>query len=122
MDKGAWQATDCGVAKSWTPLSNFHFTLAFFMVQLSHPHMISGKTIALTRWTFAGKVMSLPFNMPLRTVIAFVPRSKRLLIPWQQSPSAAILKPEKIKSVTVYIVSPSIFHEVTGPDAMILVF
>ena len=96
MDKGAWQATDCGVAKSWTPLSNFHFTLAFFMVQLSHPHMISGKTIALTRWTFVGRVMSLLFNMLSRLVITFLPRSKRFLISWLQSPSAVILEPKKI--------------------------
>ena len=83
---------------------------AFFIVQLSHPYM-TGKTIALTRWTFVGKVMSLPFNM-LRFVIAFLPRSKCLLISWLQSPPAVILEPKKIKSVTVFIVSPSICHEV----------
>ena len=81
---------------------------AFFMVQLSYPYMTTGKTIALTRWTFVGKVMSLLFNMLSRWVIAFLPRSKRLLISWLQSPSAVILKPKKIKSVTVSIVSPSI--------------
>ena len=95
---------------------------AFFIVQLSHPYMTTGKTIALTRWTFVGKVMSLLLNMLSRLVITFLPRSKRLLISWLQSPSAVILEPEKIKSVTVSIVSPSICHEVMGPDAMILVF
>ena len=89
----------------------------FFMVQLSHPYMTTGKTIALTRWTFVGKVMSLLFNMLSRLVITFLPRSKRLLISWLQSPSAVILKTRKIKSVTVSTVSPSIFHEVMGPDA-----
>ena len=92
---------------------------AFFTVQLSYPYMTTGKTIALTRWTFAGKVMSLLFNMLSRLVIAFLPRSKRLLISWLQSPSAVILESPKIKSAAVY---PSISHEVMGPDAMILVF
>ena len=95
---------------------------AFFMVQLSHPYMTTGKTIALTRRTFVGEVMSLLFNMLSWLVIAFLPKSKRLLISWLQSPSAVILKPPKIKSVTVSIVSPSICHEVMGRDAMILVF
>ena len=95
---------------------------AFFIVQLSHPYMTTGKTIALTRWTFFGKVMSLIFNMLSRLVIAFLPRSKHLLISWLQSASAVILEPPKIKSVTVSIVSPSICREVMGPDAMILVF
>ena len=94
----------------------------FCIVQLSRPYMTTGKTIALTRWTFAGKVMSLLFNMLSRLVITFLPRSKRLLISWLQSLSAVILEPRKIKSVTVSIVSPSICHEVMGPDAMILVF
>ena len=94
----------------------------FFTVQLSHPYMTTGKTIALTRWTFVGKVTSLLFNMPSRLVITFLPRSKHLLISWLQSPSAVILGPPKIKSDTVYTVSPSIFHEVMGSDAMILVF
>ena len=76
----------------------------------------------MTRWTFVGKVMSLPFNMLSRFVIAFLPRSKRLLISWLQSPSAMILEPPKIKSLAVSIVSPSVCHEVLGPDAMILVF
>ena len=85
--------------------------------------MTPGKTIGLTRWTFVGKVMSLLFNMLSRLVIAFLPRSKCLLkISWLQSPSAVILEPKKIKSVTVSIVYPSMCHEVMGPDAMILVF
>ena len=95
---------------------------AFFIVQLSHPYMTNGKTIALTRWTFIGKVMSLLFNMLSRLVISFLPRSKHLLISWLQSPSAVILEPRKIKSATVFTVSPSICHEVMGLDAMILVF
>ena len=92
------------------------------MIQLSYPYMTTGKTIAFTRWTFVGKVMSLLFNMLSRLVIAFLPKSKRLLISWLWSPSAVILESKKIKSVTVSIVSPSIYHEVIGPDAMILVF
>ena len=84
--------------------------------------MTTGKTIALTRWTLVGKVMSLLFNVLSRLVIAFLPRSKRLLISWLQSPSAVILEPKKIKSLTVSIVSPSLCHEVLGPGAMILVF
>ena len=95
---------------------------AFFIVQLSYPYMTTGKTIALTRRTFVSIVMSLFFNMLSRFVIAFLPRSKRLLISWLQLPSAVILKPQKIKSLTVSIVFPSICHEVMGPDAMILVF
>ena len=95
---------------------------AFFIVQLSHPYMITGKTIALTRQTFVGKVMSLLFNMLSRLVITFLPRSKHLLISWLQSLSAVILEPRQIKSDTVSTVAPSICHEVMGPDAMILVF
>ena len=95
---------------------------AFFMIQLSHPYMTTGKTIALTRWTFVGKVMSLLFNMLSRFVIVLLPRSKGLLISWLQSLSTVILEPKKIKPVTVSIVSPSICHEVMGLDAMILVF
>ena len=95
---------------------------AFFIVQLSHPHMTTGKSIALTRWTFVGKVMSLLFNMLTRLVITFLPRSKCLLISWLQSPSAVILEPKKIKSATISTVSPSICHEVMGPDVMSLVF
>ena len=95
---------------------------AFFIVQLSHLYMTTGKTIALTRQTFVGKVVSLFFNMLSRLVITFLPRSKRLLISWLQSPSAVILEPPKIKSATVSTVSPSICHEVMGLDIMILVF
>ena len=87
---------------------------AFFIAQLSHPYMTTAKTIALTRRTFVGKIMSLLFNMLSRLVIAFLPRSKCLLISWLQSPSAVILEPQKIKSVTVFAVSPSICHEVMG--------
>ena len=94
----------------------------FYTVQLSHPYMTTGKTIALARRTFVGKVMSLLFNMLSRLVTAYLPRSKCLLISSLQSPSAVILEPKKIKSVTVSIVSLSICHEVMGPDAMILVF
>ena len=94
---------------------------AFFTVQLSHPYMTTGKTIALTRQTLVGKVMSLLLNMLSRLVISFLPRSKRLLISWLQSPSAVILEPPKIKSDTVSTVFPSICHEVMGPDAMIFV-
>ena len=86
---------------------------AFCIVQLSHPCMTTGKTIALTRRTFVGKVMSLLFNMLSRLVITFLPMNKRLLISWLQSPSAVILEPQNIKSATV---SPSICHEVVGPD------
>ena len=95
---------------------------AFFLVQLSHPYKTTEKIIALTRWTFVGKVMSLLVNMLSRFIIAFFPRSKYLLISWLQSPSAVILEPPKIKPLTISIVSPSICHEVVGPDAMILVF
>ena len=95
---------------------------AFFTVQLSHPYMTTGKTIALTRWTLVGTVMSLLLNMLSRLVITFLPRSKHLLISWRQSPSAVILEPKKIKSDTVSPVSPSISHEVMGPNAMIFVF
>ena len=96
--------------------------LAFFTVQLSHSYMTIGKIIVLTRRTFVGKVISMLFNMLPRLVITFLPRSKYLLISWLQSPSAVILEPPKIKSDTASTVSPSIFHEVMGPDTMILVF
>ena len=89
------------------------------MVQLSHPYVTTGKTIALTIQTFVVKVMSLLFNMLSKLVITFLPRSKHLLISWLQSPSAVIWEPKKVKSLTVSIVSPSIFHEVMGLDAMI---
>ena len=91
---------------------------AFFIVQLSHLYMTTGKTIALIRWTFVGEEMSLLFNMLSRSVITFLPGSKRLLISWLQSPSAVILESKKVKSVTVSIVSPFICHEVMGLDAI----
>ena len=95
---------------------------AFFTVQLSHPYMTTGKTIALMRWALVSKVMSLLFNMLSRFVIVFHPRSKCLFILWLQPTSAVILEPNKIKSVIVSIFSPSIYHEVMGPDAMIFFF
>ena len=95
---------------------------AFFVVQLSHPYMTTGKTIALTGQTFVGKVMSLLFNMLSRLVIAFLSRNKCILISWLQSTSTVILVPRKINSVTAYTFSPSICHEVMGPDAMIFIF
>ena len=95
---------------------------AFFTIQLSHPYVTTGKTIALTRQTFVGKVMSLLLNMLSRLVKTFLPRSKYLLISWLQSPSSVILEPKNIKSDTVSIISPSICHEVMGSDAMTLDF
>ena len=95
---------------------------AFFMVQFSHPYITTGKTIALTRWIFVGKVTSLLFNMLSRLVIAFLSKSKHLLISWLQSPSAVIWEPKKIKSVIVSIISPSICYDLMGTDAVILVF
>ena len=92
----------------------------FFIVQLSHPYMTTGKTIALSRWTFVDKVMSLIFNMLSRVAITFLPRSKHLLISRLQSPSAVILEPPKIRSTTVSTFSPPICHEVMGPDAMLM--
>ena len=105
-----------------TTVQKHQFFGSQFIVQPLYPYMTTGKTIALTRWTFVGKVMSLLFNMLSRLVTTFLPRSKRLLILWLQSPSAVILEPPKITSVTVSTVSPSICHEEMGPDAMILVF
>ena len=95
---------------------------AFFIVQLSYLYMTTGKTIALTRWTLIGKVISLLFNVLSRLVITFLPRNKRLFSSWLQSPSVVIWGPPKIKSITVSTVSPSVYHEVMGPDATILVF
>jgi len=115
--KGLWR-----VFSNTTVQSINSSASAFFMVRLSHPYMTTGKTITLTRWTIVGKVMSLLFNMLSRLVLAFLPRSKCLLISWLQSPSAVTLESKKIKSVTVYTVSPSICHEVMGPDAMICIF
>ena len=93
----------------------------FFMVQLSHPYMTTGKTVALTRWTFVGKILSLLYNMLSRLVIVSLPRSKCLLISWLQTPSAVILEPKKIKSLIVSIIFPSICHEVMGPDLSFLI-
>ena len=95
---------------------------AFFIVQVSHPYMTTGKTIALTRWTFVGKVIYLLFNILFKLVITFLPRSRHLLISWLQSPSAVILEPKKIKSLTVSIVSPSICHESDGTGCHDLIF
>ena len=114
LDLLAVQGTLKGLLQQHSSKASILRCLAFFIVQLSHPYMTTGKTIALTRETFAGKVMSLLFNMLSKLLIAFLPRSKCLLISWQQSPSAVILEPPKIKSVTVSIVSPSICHEVIG--------
>ena len=122
MDLLAVQGTLKSLLQHHTSKVSVRWCSAFFIVQLSHPYITTGKAIALTTWTFFGKVMFLLFNMLSRLVITFLPRSKRLLIPWLQSPSAVILEPKKIKSVTISIVSPSICHEVMGPDAMILVF
>ena len=119
LDLLAVQGTLKSLLQHHSSKASILWCLAFFIVQLSHPSMTTGKTIALTRWTFVGKVMSLPFNMLSRLVITFLPRCKRLLISWLQSPSAVILEPQKIKSVTV---SPSICREVMGLDAVILVF
>ena len=121
LDLFAVQGTLKSLLQHLTSKASILRLSAFFIVQLSHPYMTTGKTIALTIWTFVGKVMSLLFNMLSRLVIAFLPRSKHLLISWLQSPSAVILEPLKIKSLTVSTVSLSICHEVMGPDA-ILVF
>jgi len=122
LDLLAVQGTLKSLLQHHSSKASILWHLAFFIVQLSHPYMTTGKTIALTRWTFVDKVMSLLFNMLSRLVITFLPRSKHLLISWLQSPSAMILEPRKIKSATVSTVSPSISHEVMGPGAMILVF
>ena len=122
MDLLAVQGTLKSLLQHHSSKASILWLSAFFIVQLSHLSMTTGKTIALTRWTFAGKVMSLLFIMLSRLVITFLPRSKRLLMSWPQSPSAVILEPKKIKSVTVSIVSPSICYEVMGQDAMVLVF
>ena len=122
MDLLAVQETLTSLLQHHSSKTSVFWRSAFFIVQLSHPHLTIGKTIALTRRTFVDKVMSLLFNMLSRLVITFLPRNKRLLISWLQSPPAVILEPKKIKSVTVSTVSPSICHEVMGPDAMILVF
>ena len=122
MDLLAVQGTLKSLLQHDSSNASIHWHSAFFIVQLSHAYMTIGKTIALTRQTFVGKVMPLLFNMLSRLVITVLPRSKCLLISWLQSPSAVILEPRKIKSDTVSTVSPSICHEVMGPDAMIFVF
>ena len=122
MDLLAVQGTLKSLLQHYSSKASILRRSAFFTVQLSHPYMITGKTIALTRQTCVGKVMSLLLNMLSRLVITFLRRSKRLLISWLQSRSAVILEPPKIKSDPVSTVSPSISHEVMGPDAMILVF
>ena len=122
MDLLAVQGTLKSLLQHHSAKASILQCLAFFIVQLSHPYRTTGKTIALTRWNFVGKVMSLLFNMLTRLVIAFLSRSKRLLISWLQSPSTVILEPRKIKPDTDSIVSPSICHQVMGPDAMIFVF
>ena len=119
MDLFAVQGTLKSLLQHHSSKASITQRSAFFIVHLSHPYMTTGKTIALTRRTFVGKVMSLLFNMLSRLVITFLLRSKRLLISWLQSPSTVILEPPKIKSVTVSTVSPSICHEVIGPDAII---
>ena len=122
LDLLAVQGTLKSLLQHHSSKASIHQLSAFYIVQLSHPYMTTGKTIALTRWAFIGKVMSLLLNVLSRLVIAFLPRSKHLLISWLQSPSAVILEPKKIKSDTVSTVSPSVSHEVMGPDAMILSF
>ena len=122
LDVLAVQGTLKSLLQHHSSKASIFWLSAFFTVQLSHPYMTTGKNIALTRWTFVGKEMSLLFNMLSRLVITFLPRSKHLLISWLQSPPAVILEPKKIKSDTTSTVSPSICHEVMRPDAMILVF
>ena len=119
LDLLAVQATLKSLLQHHSLKASILLCLSFFIVQLSHPYMTTGKTKALTRWTFVDKVMSLLFNMLSRLGITFLSRSKRLLISWLQSPSAVILEPPQIKSATV---SPSICHEVMGPDALILFY
>ena len=119
LDPLAVQGTIKSLFQHHTSKASIFWCSIFFIVQLSYPYMTTGKTIALTRQTFVSKVMSLLFNMLPKLVITFLPRSKCLLILWLHSPSAVILEPRKIKSDTV---CPSIYHEVMGPDATILVF
>ena len=122
LDLFVVQGTLKGLLQHHSSKTSILWCSAVFTVQLSHPYMTTGKTIALTRRTFVGKVMSLLLNMLSRLVIISLLRSNRLLISWLQSPSAVILEPRKIKSDTISTVSPSISHEVMGPDAMIFVF
>ena len=122
LDLLAVQVTLKSLLQHYSSKASILLCLAFFIVQHSHQFMATGETKALTRWIFDGKVISLLFNMLCRLVITFHPRSKHLLISWLQSPFAMILVPPKMKYLTVSIVSPSICHEVMGPDTMILVF
>ena len=122
MDLLAVQGTLKSLLQHHSSNASIIWHSAFFIVQFSHQYMTTGKSITLTRQTFVGKVMSLLFNMLSMLVITFFPSSKHHFISWLQSPSAVILKPQKIKSATVSTVSPSIFHEVMEPDAMIFVF
>ena len=122
MDLLAFQGTLKSILQHHSSKTSILWCSAFFIVQLSYPYITTGKTIALTRQTFVGKVMSLLLNMLSRLLITFLLRSKRVLISWLQSPSAVILEPNKIKFLAVSIVSPSICHEVMGPDAMIFIF
>ena len=122
LDLLAVQGTLKGLLQHHSSKASILLHSAFFTVQLSHPYMTTGNTIALTRGTFVGKLMSLLFNMLSRLVITFLPRSKCLLFSWLQLPAAVILEPQKVKSATVSTVSPSICHEMMGPDAMTLVF
>ena len=122
LDLLAVQGTLKSLLQHHTSKASILWRSALFTVQLSHAYMTTGKTTPLTRQTFVGKVMSLLLNMLSRLVITFLPRSKRLLISWLQSPSAVILEPQKIKSDTISTVSPSISHEVMGPDCHDLSF
>ena len=122
LDLLAIQRTLKSILQHHSSKASILWCSAFFTVQLSHPYMTTGKTIAMTRQTFVVKVMSLLLNMLSRLVITFLPRSKCLLISWLQSPSAMILEPKKIKPDSVSTVSPSISHDMMEPDAMILVF
>ena len=115
MDLLVYQRTLKSLLQHHSSKASILHDSAFFGVQLAHLYMTTGKTTALTRWTFAGRVISLHFNMLSRLVITFLPRSKHLFISWLQSPSAVILEPKKIKSVTVSILSPSISHDVMEP-------
>ena len=121
LDLPAVQGTLKSLLQLHSPKVSILWHSAFFIVQLSHPYTATGKTITLTRWTFVRKVLSLLFNMLCRLVITFLPKSRHLLISWQQSPSVVILEPKKIV-LTVSVVSPPIYHEMMGLSAMILVF
>ena len=122
LDLLAVQRTLKSFIQHYSAKPSIHWHSDFFILQLSHPYMTTGKTIAWMRWTFVGKVMSLFFNTLSRFIVAFLSRSQHLLISWLQSQSAVILEPKKIKSATVSTFYQSICHEVMGPDAMILVF